>query len=193
MKKRRLGLCLLIVAALVCALGFTLLQNDENCTLCAQPATNGPCIIDLNTGAIHVISIYDADPEDPTHINAAKTKYGNAEMRVLNGLGSCFSLPDEHYATVSIQMDCVSQYSYKTARQFFCDECLGKIDAINPSCSVIFADCYNKDQLALYALESAQDGVDIRHYTIIVEEQDELSLHLKLTSSYFSGGSELDY
>lgn len=171
-------------------------EQDESslCPLCTQVSTNPPVIVNLNTGKAGEVRLYDFDRTHPNQVDATKTEYG-CMMTGFAGGASYFSFPDNHYVDLSIQNNTVSLYSKREAEDHFCESCMALIEsAVEKSCYLV-ADCYDEDNLVLYPLEDAQtdEGINIRHYNIVIDEINEYFVSLKMTSSYFDGGSELDY
>lgn len=167
---------------------------QKECPICKQIEVNEPCIINLNAGVITKIELYDTAKGDPKHIDASKTKYGNAMLRSIPGLGTLWAFRDEHYTQLNLSRETLYRYSRVAASLHFCDGCLAEINAVKPNCGLLVADFYDKDNLTLHPIEAAADGIFIRHYTIMIESQNESTLSLKMKSSFFTdNGSGLDY
>lgn len=163
-----------------------------NCVLCDYAPTNGPCVINLNLGKMGEIQLYDRKNMDSNQVDDTKSEYGIARSGGAAG-ATYMGFPDNHTAHIGIHRSYQFKYSEEHAKAFFCDDCMEKIRAVEPNSNFLFADCYNKDNVTLYKLEDAEDGITIRHYTITVDQKNDTYLYLDMVSSYFTGGSELDY
>lgn len=118
-------------------------QRADRCPLCNHYETNPPCLIDLNTGKVAEIRLYDAHETIPNQISE-KTDYGRAVGGIAANVASYFSFPDNHYSSISIQKDNLYTYSDEAARQFFCDSCMDIIEerVCGQSCGQNGAPCF---------------------------------------------------
>lgn len=168
-------------------------EPTGTCIICDYVETNHPCVVNLITGKMGEIVLYDTRLLDRTQINASKTEYG--VMRSGAAASAHFySFPDEHWADISIQREYLFKYSEDIAERYLCETCMEKVRELSPETNFIFVDLYDRDNIAMYRLEDADNGISIRHYNIIMERKSQYSVKMKMTSTFFTGnGSELDY
>ena len=175
-------------------------QYEENvtaqtsCPLCDRAEVECPCLVDLNTGAVYTIQLYDYVDGDLMHIDTQRTEYGIARSGGFPKLGSYYSFPDEHYVMITLYRDSLYRYSETNAQKLFCKSCMDKIAQAGTNCGILIADCSDQENLALYGLEAAADGIRLRHYTITIEDKNTVRLSLRMTSSFFGDDrSEMDH
>lgn len=169
------------------------LTKDGPCKLCNCSEVNPPCIVNLITGDVSAIHLYNTESTVPKRIDGDKTEEGIAKSGGASGT-YYFSVPDEHYSDISIRRDCLFQYSAEIAGQLFCKNCIEMIEPLKPDSNILFADCYDSKNIRFYKLEDAEKGITVRHYSIIIEDKGEVYLRMKMTSSYFTdNGNELNY
>lgn len=164
-------------------------QKKETCALCPHIETNPPVLVDLNTGEVVELKLYDRSIRAENQISP-KRHYGTMHMGGWSG-GSYAAFPDNACAHISIRKKSLFQYSPEAARLYFCENCLAEIEAQNPTSNYIFADCYNEDCLRFYHLKGIEK-VSIRHYSVEINQMDRYLYCLTMNSSYFCGGKALD-
>lgn len=160
------------------------------CRLCTHIETNPPVAVNLNNGYAGELRLFQ--PHDRI-CNAITEEDNYGYMQMSGGEVHCWAFPDDRYADVTVQKNNVFEYSPECAKQFFCDDCLKSIEQLNPSCNYIFVDAYDKENLALYNLQDVRKGIDIRHYHMEVDDEDNSTISIKMTSTYYEGGKALDY
>ena len=191
----------LILAMLVLSpLAIHVLENTEtcipeqSCILCNYFETNSPCLVNLSTGDIGEIRLYDPAKNNRAEIDSDKTEYGGALISSCVDGVLYVSYPDKHFSDITINSSYVFPYSAEQAEKFLCEGCMEKVAALKPSDNFIVADLYDKATVKLYRAEDAQDGINVRHYNIVIGEKKDDAIHLKMTSSFFTcRESELDY
>lgn len=168
-------------------------EPTDSCIICDYVETNHPYIVNLITGKAGEIILYDTYLLDRAQINASKTEYG--VMRSGTAASAhFFSFLDEHWANISIQRKYLFKYSAKITKRYLYEGCIKKVQELSPKTNFIFVDLYDKDNIGMYKLEDADDGISIRHYNIIMERKTPYSVTMKMTSTFFTeNGSELDY
>jgi len=166
--------------------------DAKSCVLCDYGHANPPCLINLNTGKMGEIVLYDMDGIGSKEIDTSKTEYGIARSGGAAG-ATYMSFPDSHTSHIGIQRNLLYRYSKERAQAFFCDDCMVMIEAVEPNSGFLFADCYDVGNVTLYKLEDAEDGISIRHYTITVDTKNDKYLYLDMVSTFFTdNGSELN-
>lgn len=166
---------------------------DDTCPLCEGLGVNTPCVVNLNTGVVGEITLYDMEDINSKHIDKNKTSYGVMYSGFAGAGVSYHSFPDHHNVSIGVERKAQKLYDEERAQVFFCDDCMEKIRALEPNCCYVFADCYDRSNITLHKLEDAEDGITIRHYTIKIRSKGEKYCYLDMDSSFFTGGSELDY
>lgn len=168
-------------------------EPTDSCIICDYVETNHPCVVNLITGKMGEIVLYDTRLLDRTQINASKTEYGVMRSGAAAS-AHFFSFPDEHWADISIQREYLFKYSAEVAERYLCEDCIEKVRELSPKTNFIFVDLYDKDNIAMYRLEDADDGISIRHYSITMDQKTPYSVKMKMISTFFTeNGSELDY
>lgn len=157
------------------------IEKAGYCPLCLQIETNPPCLINLNAGTVSEIRLYE--PHRTVDNELSEKSYNGVIMSGGAGAGAhYYSFPDEHYTDLSVQKEKIYEYSQTAAEYFFCVDCMELINAVRPNSCFLLADCYDKDNIRLYKMESAEDGIDIRQYNITIEDKGEKYLRLKMIS-----------
>ena len=169
---------------------FLVVEENPVCPLCERAPTNPPLLVNANEGSVSELRIYDTYPTYPLQIRA-KEEYG--VFWTLGGKGwSGGAFPDNDYAHFSIQRKRMFNYNASAARYFFCNDCMGALNDLDPSCNFVIVDAYEKDNLKFYDIADIED-VAIRHYSFVIEEKGYDLFSVELHSSYREGGDELDY
>ena len=104
------GICLLF-----CAFGVGLiLREPSHCVLCDVPESDVPCLIDLHSGEVYELRIYDETIlDDPT----------SAYFSFMNILGNTgYRDTGEHYCKVTLPHDNV-----RMSAHLFCKDCRDKL------------------------------------------------------------------
>lgn len=162
------------------------------CPLCEKVPTNGPLMVNTNTGAVGEIQIFDTELRDRLTVSE-KRDYG---VMCSGGAGGVhvYAFPDNCFADVSIQRQYLYKYSRTAAEQFFCDECLANFELVHPASNFIVVDGYDKENLQFFCLQDIEKtDLRIRHYSFEFDEKNEHRFDFKVVSNYFDGGRELDY
>lgn len=169
---------------------FIVVEENPYCPLCERTPSNFPILVNTNEGSVSELRIYDTYPTYPLQIRE-KEEYG--VMWLLSGKGwSGAAYPDNDYAHFSIQRKRMFNYSPKAARLFFCNDCMGALNELDPSSNFIVVDGYEKDNLKFYDIADIEN-TQIRHYSFIIEDKGYDLLSIEMTSSYHNGGKELDF
>ena len=173
---------------------FAFVREDgevQYCPIHTQARVNGPVIVNTAEGSASEVRLFSYSPTNPYKIKEEE-HYGY--MTMAGGKGwSGFCFPDNRYADINISRKSLYNYSHDAASYYFCSDCLTAIEEINPSTNFIIVDCYDNEDIKYYDLKEVEEGLTIRHYTFEVEDMDEYNYQIKMTSSYYEGGKELDY
>jgi len=166
------------------------IEKPYDCPICSHLETNPPILINTATGESRELRLYDYDIYNPKGISP-KTEYGTMHLGGWSG-GSFAAFPDNHYIHLSIQRKSLYKYNSDAAKLFICSDCLELIENLNPKTNYIFADCYDRNNLKIYALENILETT-IRHYSFELYDKTDNLYSVEMKSSYFTGGKELDY
>ena len=104
------GICLLF-----CALGVGLiLREPSHCVLCDVPESDVPCLMDLHSGEVCELRVYDETMlDDPT----------SAYFSFMNSLGNIgYRDTGDHYCKVSLPHD-----NIRMSAHLFCKDCQNKL------------------------------------------------------------------
>ena len=167
-------------------------KKASYCPLCEKVPTNGPLVVNTNTGTVAEIQIFDTELHDRLTISD-KRDYGIMRM---GGSGYCtvYAFPDNCFADVSISRKYLYKYNRDAAELYFCEKCVENFDLLEPECNYIVVDGYDRENLQYFNLRDIEKtALTIRHYVFEFEEKNEYRYDFKVTSSYFDGGRELDY
>ena len=170
----------------------TAVKSNQYCPLCEKVPTNGPLMVDTNSGRVGEIQIFDTELQNRLKISE-KRDYGCMRM---GGSGYCtvYTFPDNCYADVSIQRDNLSKYSKDAAELYYCEKCVENFDLLDPDCNYVVVDGYDRENLQYFNLRDIEKvGLTIRHYTFEFKEKNEYRFAFRVVSNYFDGGRELDY
>lgn len=181
---RGVGICIIVV------LLFSLIPKEvENCPLHRQ--TNPPVLINTSTGSAYEIRLFQTLTTD-SRVIVEVENYGYMQMGMGDGWHIA-SFPDNHYTDINMETNRIENFSLRKAKKYFCSDCIAAIKSLNPTTNFVFADCLT-ETLTFYDLKEVEkeEGLNIRHYILKLNLHDEYSYNIKMVSSYFDGGKELD-
>ena len=144
----------------------------EQCTLCSGMTYHAPCLLDLSTGRLVELEIYERDPVRGGEI-ANTQSLDHCVMR-LGGAGLALFIT----RNAEVQ-ECAAWLSVKNDEidpAYFCRDCRALLTEVSIQGSVLL-DLYSRDAIHAYTVE---DGANytIRDYTvsIVKNEKDHLTI-----------------
>ena len=169
----------------------------DGCVVCGYVPLNAPCILDTTDGALCAVEVY---PPHPNICNAVwepadERGYGYCWLTSgLLGKGGGISMPDNNEALFDIKAEALTTYMPKRADIYLCQDCLDKLNQLPMSNNFAIVDLYGlaDDKVEFYVLTPDSDFW-LRHYHIFVARDERGGLDIRVESTYFEGGKELDY
>lgn len=171
--------------------------QPDYCAVCSYVPLNAPCIFDTTDGAIFAAEVY---PPHPNICNAVwepadEKGYGYCWLTGgLQGKGSGIAQPDNNNAMLSIRAEALSTYNLLWADIYLCQAYLDKLNKLEMTNNFAVVDVYGlaEGQVEFYTLTPKSDFW-LRHYHVFVNNNEYGGLDIRVESTYFEGGKELDY
>lgn len=137
----------------------------KHCYICEGLSYHAPCLIDLSTGHILELSVYDNDPitqgklaKDQTTGHISFTMSG--DMLAITDAGNSAQIS---ISTVPKDMNV----------DLFCDACQQAIHSL-PNSGIVLADLYEREHIRYYILEDGSE-YSFRDYMISIEQYNDNS------------------
>lgn len=162
--------------------------DKSNCRLCGFFPIEAPCLFNTSTGEVSTLSIYPTDPSNDLAIKEPdRDVYGYAHMTG-NKIFTSFSMPDDDKSYITFNVDQFGTYEPTITKEYVCQDCLNKINHLNPHSNLVIADTLFSRESIIYVYDILpKTTLSIRHYTIIFEQVDNYNrIHTTVTSSYFN-------
>ena len=139
-----------------------LLQPEpESCALCDMEVPyHAPCLIDLSTGEVLELRVYDAALSLTGHINTHES--GTMSLNA----GYCANLLQD--TTANTCTACLKENDSCINGIYFCYHCRGLLSQVRTDGYVI-ADIYHRDSISIYPVES-NEKYTIRDYTVEIDQ-----------------------
>lgn len=151
--------------------------EPESCSLCSGRPYHAPCIVNLSTGEVGELQVYDPDPRTISEI-AAQQQTGTFSFLHCAGLTG-WRETDNHTSQVTVprKRDRISQ-------RYFCENCRSLLmeTAVR---GYILLDLYDLEQIQTYSILDGAHYI-IRDYSVDIcgtEEPD--GLLIKVTGNLF--------
>ena len=168
-------LAILAVIVLLSVLGYhhyAIRRPNPNshCYVCEGLRYHAPCLLDLSTGNILELSVYENDPitqgelaQNQTTGNFSFMRSGNMTAARNTGVSCSATIPP-----ISQKMDC----------SLFCEACRSAMECV-PNSGIVLADLYDLGNIQYFTLE---DGANysFRDYQIHIEKKTD-STQLEIT------------
>lgn len=137
----------------------------KHCYICEGLSYHAPCLINLSTGDILELSIYDNDPIDQGEL-AKVQMTGHISFTMCGGM---LAIVDAgNHAQISIPPD------QKTMNiELFCEACQQALHSISNR-GIVLADLYDLGHIQYYVLERGAEYA-FRDYAISIEQQNDTS------------------
>lgn len=131
---------------------------DEHCYLCEGLRHHAPCLVNLSTGEILELAVYDSDPIQQGELSQTQTT-GFYAFTMIDGVVAIRNAGIACSASLSSSSNDFEEY-------FFCDTCTTKILAVSDY-GYVLADLYNLTNIQLFSL-TANSNFTLRNYDISV-------------------------
>lgn len=137
----------------------------EHCYICEGLSYHAPCLIDLSTGHILELAIYDNDPIDQGELAKDQTT-GHVSFTMLGDMLAITAAGNTAQTSIPTEPKTMNL-------DLYCDACQQAIHSI-PHSGIVLADLYKLEHIRYYILE---DGAEyaFRDYTIHIEQHDDTS------------------
>lgn len=158
MRKR---LCWILMIVSVCAgvALFCLGDNCIECCLCNSAPYHAPVLVNLSTGEMLELAVYDADPFRPGELaEEQQTGY----FAFVKGAGASGYRDDGKYVKVTIQPS-----NTRGNNRLFCKRCRTKLSAC---AGYALVDCIDPANLTVFPIEDCV--LELRCYEIIIHDTD---------------------
>ena len=159
-----LGILLALFSSLY-GCGTTNAIAAKHCYICEGLSYHAPCLINLSTGGILELSIYDNDPIDQGEL-AKDQMTGHISFTMCGGMLAIIDAGN--HAQISIPPD------PKTMNiELFCDACQQTLHSISNK-GIVLADLYDLGNIQYYVLEGGAEYA-FRDYAISIEQRNDTS------------------
>lgn len=159
MKMRKLILFLCLFALLLCVPACTRSGRQAHCYLCQGIPHDEPCIVDLATGDIAVLSAGD-------YGKVAWSFSGNILVTGKNGESSKATIPAAEQEVNTV---------------LFCDDCMALIET-TPNTGYVLADLHDLGHIQLYSIAVDTTPV-IRNYALSITATDNARLEIQTVTN----------
>lgn len=162
-----------LLLSLVACSGISAPEPDR-CSICDYIPSHAPCLVNLNTGEVGEIALYE--PHHTLVGEIAEEQRGGyfsfVSVAGLRGyLDAC--VPEAH-VTVP---DGIEKYEEK----YFCSTCRELLKEYS-HCGFVLADLRNPEAPTLYPVEAGTE-FEVRCYTVVITETDKGELDISLVGS----------
>ena len=156
--------------------------DPSGCQLCGSPAYEAPCLFNTENGKCYELRIYPpAHGKDPSVISKPSDDSTYGYVSVLAGSAYYgIAIPDENEANISFYTEKLTAYDPNKVKNFVCQECLNKLNKLNPHSYLVFVDLIHTTSNSIPMLDILPNTeFDIRHYHIEMGKVDDYN---RLTS-----------
>ena len=148
--------------------------EPEVCVLCRNgegAKIHAPCIVNLSTGEVAELSVYEAHPTEPGEVSAELKKgyfsfFGEAGAQIMCN-------PDSEFCRATLPKD-----SGKLDPSYFCYECRRNIAELDKDGYVI-ADMYDPENVSIFKIWNGAK-YEIRDYLITVNKPESRNLEIEV-------------
>ena len=148
--------------------------DPEVCVLCRNgegAKIHAPCIVNLSTGEVAELSVYEAHPTEPGEVSAELKKgyfsfFGGAGAQIMCN-------PDSEFCRATLPKD-----SGKLDPSYFCYECRRNIAELDKDGYVI-ADMYDPENVSIYKIWNGAK-YEIREYLLTVNKTESRNLEIEV-------------
>ena len=152
------------------ALSLANTPEPEVCALCGNGngmSYHAPVVVNLSTGEMGEMRVYDPDPQHPSEI-AKKQSTGTFSFLSIPGLsGYRDTCSHSSHVTLPKKKEWMS-----IAPSYFCCDCRTLL-AETASTGYVLADLHDLDRIMIYAIKNGAEYT-IRDYTVSISTQDEI-------------------
>ncbi len=135
----------------------------KHCYICEGMPYHAPCIIDLSTGHIVELSVYDNDPIDQGELAQVQTT-GHISFTMC---GDMLAIVDAgNHTQISLPTNPKSMNT-----NLFCEACQQATLSI-PNHGIVLADLYDIDHIRYYTIEEGTE-YSFRDYAISIEQRND--------------------
>jgi len=173
---RKIILILVMVALLLSLVACSDVSAPEpaRCSVCDYIPSHAPCLVNLNTGEVGEIALYEPHYSLVGEI-AEEQRGGYFSFMSVAGLrGHLDACVPEAHVTVP---DGVEKYEEK----YFCNSCRELLEAYD-QCGFVLADLRNPETPTIYSVEEGTE-FEVRCYKVVITEDDEGELDIAVTGS----------
>lgn len=162
----------LLLSSVACS-GISAPEPDR-CSVCDYIPSHAPCLVNLNTGEVGEIALYEPHRTLVREI-AEEQRGGYFSFMSVAGLRSHLDacVPEAHITVP----DGVEKYEEK----FFCSTCRGLLETY-AQCGFVLADLRNQETPTIYPVEDGTE-FEVRCYTVVVSKTDEGELDIAVLGS----------
>lgn len=148
--------------------------DPDRCRVCDYIPSHAPCLVNLNTGEVGEIALYEPHHTLVGEI-ADEQRGGYFQFMSVAGLRGHLnaSVPEAHVTVPGA----VEKYEEK----FFCSSCRELLEAY-AHCGFVLADLRNPETPTIYPVEAGTE-FEVRCYTVVVTETDEGKLDISVIGS----------
>lgn len=140
-------------------------QHNPRCYICESMPYHAPCLIDLSTGHILELSVYDNDPITQGKLAKDQTT-GHVSFTMSGGMLAITDAGNSAQTTIPTDPRTMNV-------NLFCHACQQAIHSI-PNNGIVLADLYELEHIRYYIIEVGAE-YSFRDYTIKIEQRDDTS------------------
>ena len=148
-------------------------NNTFRCRICEGLPFHAPCLIDLSTGAILELSVYDNNPVWQGKLSDTQST-GHFSLTMSGGMVAAKD------AGVSCQTS-ISLESRLMNTALFCEACQDALNNI-PNIGIVLADLYDLENIRYYVIKGGAE-YSIRDYTVNINQELNSELRIIVTGS----------
>ena len=148
--------------------------EPERCSLCDYIPSHAPCLVNLNTGVVGEIVLYEPHHTLVGEI-AEEQRGGYFRFMSVVGLQGYLDacVPEAHVT--------VSDVNEKYEEKYFCSSCREQLKAYS-HCGFVLADLRNPETPTIYPVEEGTE-FEVRCYTVVITETDKGELDISVVGS----------
>lgn len=151
---------------------LVLTPESEVCALCEDMRYHAPCLVDLATGEVDELQIYDPDPEREGEI-AEEQESEWVHYFVVAGTW-VYRDTNDHSCMVTLPEE-----AERIEGTYFCRDCRAKLAEIATE-GYVLADLYDLEAIQIYSVTNERE-YNIRGYAVTIsknEETERLTIHV---------------
>lgn len=148
--------------------------EPDRCSLCAYIPSHAPCLVNLNTGEVGEIVLYEPHHTLVGEI-AEEQRGGYFRFMSVAGLQGYLDacVPEAHVT--------VSDVNEKYEEKYFCSSCRELLKAYS-HCGFVLADLRDPETPTIYPVEEGTE-FEVRCYTVVISETDKGVLDISVVGS----------